>query len=111
MDTINLYVRKTSKYADGWSHLDEQQYVGTVMVTPYKQVREGNDYDDGGTYIRHARLAARADWKLLTKALKDTMGGSNCRHEYDCCGCARHSVKVERHGRTAVIFTSISYNY
>ena len=48
----------------------------------------------------------------VAQALRDTLGGSRCRHEYDCCGCASRYVKVIRKTRRDLLVrTFVTYNY
>lgn len=112
MDRIELYQRKTHKFTDGWASGDQWDWMGHLKMTPSKLVREGNGHDDGGTYIRYARLPAGYDWKHIAQSVRDTMSNSGCRHEYDCCGCATRytNVKLIR-PRLMQIRTNVSYNY
>ena len=111
MQEIQLSARKSHDYAAGWEYLDHREHVGTVKLTPRRLVAKGEDYDEGGTYLQHARIPAGMPVNLFKRAVRDTMGGSNCRHEYDCCGCASYHVSVQNRGRRAVIRTRVSYNY
>jgi hypothetical protein len=105
-----LYERLTHKYCDGWAGNDAHRFVAIVKLTPHRMVREYEDVDDGGTYIQHCRAPAGAP--NLTRALRDTLSGSNCRHDWDCCGCASRSVRVFKvSARDYVITADISYNY
>lgn len=114
MEVVGISKRTTHKYRDGWSHEDRWQYLGALKLTPAKVTEEGNRYDDGDTYVRFARIPniSSKGFKLLKRGIQDTMGGSRCRHEFDCCGCASYSVKVERvRPRLVLIRTRVSYNY
>ncbi len=111
MQAVHLNVRTSNTYADGWRHLDSDEYVGTVKLTPRRLVAEGDGHDEGGTYLQHARIPAGMPVDLFKQAVRDTLSGSNCRHEYDCCGCASYHVSVQNRGRQAVIRTRVSYNY
>lgn len=112
MHLLNVYERKTHKYADGYDHHDEWEHMGTLKLTPRVQVREGNDYGDGGTYVQYARLPAGYDWRHIAQSVQDTMSGSNCTHEYDCCGCARRRVRTQLiRPRVLQIKTKVTYNY
>lgn len=112
MELIQLYVRQSFRFRDGWASKDDWEWVGSLKVTPAKQVREGNGYDDGGTYVRYARLPAGYSAEHIAQSVRDTMSSSRCRHEHDCCGCAsyRTSTKLIR-PRLLQIQTSVSYNY
>lgn len=112
MEAVNLFARTTNKYRDGYSYLDNFNYFATVKLTPAKMVREPRDYDDGGTFVQYLRVPAGMDTKQLDRALYDTMGGSNCRHEYDCCGCASRRIFTKMISpRKMMVRTSVSYNY
>ena len=112
MQTVHAYKRLSHKWAAGWQHLDNDTFVATVKLTPSKTVREADGYDDGGTYVQHTRAPSGVNIKDLMQALRDTIGGSNCRHEHDCCGCASRSVRVKHLGsRRLLVRTDVSYNY
>lgn len=112
MLTVDAYRFLTSKWAPGWKQLEDSQFVAQVKLTPAKMVREGNDYDDGGTYVQYLRVPAHLPAWVLKEALRDTLSGSNCRHEYDCCGCTSRFVRVKQTSpRRLAVFTNVSYNY
>lgn len=112
MELIGIRKRNTFKYRDGWSYEDSWSFLGDLKVTPAKQVREGNGYDEGGVFIRYARIRNSDDFKLLKRGIEDTMSHSGCQHEYDCCGCASYSTRVKRiKPRLVQIRTRVSYNY
>ena len=112
MEQVNAFIRTTHSYADGWRHLDQDRFVGTVKMTPAVQCEEPDGHDEGGTYVQHARAPSGVSIEQLKQSLRDTMGGSNCRHEHDCCGCASYSVSVKHTGsRRLVIRTRVSFNY
>lgn len=110
--TIHLYERQSHKYRDGWRDLDEHQYLGTVKMTGPTLVEPGNGYDRGDV-VRHAvRLPVGMDPKAAAQALRDTLGGGRCRHEYDCCGCASRSVFTRLISpRRLSVTVRTSYNY
>lgn len=110
MQVTNLYERLTFRYALGWSHLDNERFVATVKSTPFRLVREGNYHDDLGTYLAHVRAPRGAP--NLIEAIRDSFGGSGCRHEYDCCGCRSRFVQVKKvSARGYVLRVSVSRNY
>lgn len=114
MEVVGISKRVTHKYRDGWAHEDRWQYLGHLLVTPAKVTEEGNRYDEGDTYVRFARISniSRKAFKELKRGIQDTMGGSRCHHEYDCCGCASYHVQVERvRPRLVLIRTRVRYNY
>ena len=88
------------------------QYLATVRLTPPKMVREPSDHDDGGKYVQYLRVPRNVNPGQLSQALRDTIGGSNCRHEHDCCGCATRYVRTKLVApRKLKVTTSVSYNY
>ena len=115
METVNCYKRLTNRYNPGWAYLDKSEFVGTLMLTPRKLTSvpaDDADHSEGNTYVQYCRVPARVKWKELAQAIRDTMSGSSCQHEWDCCGCSSTYVTVKRHGtRQLRIHTSITYNY
>jgi hypothetical protein len=112
MQAVNTYTRLTHGYRDGWGYLDADEYFATVKLTAPKVTVAAGGYDEGPTYVQYARAPTGVDMQQLKQALRDTMGGSNCRHDYDCCGCASRMVDVKHLGnRRILVRTSVSYNY
>lgn len=108
----HLYRFVTNKYRDGWRELDQSRYVGTVKVLEGRTIRQPADFDDGGTYRMRVVAPSHLRNADLRQPIRDTMGGSNCRHEHDCCGCASRHVSVKRIGRRDYVVTiGTSYNY
>jgi hypothetical protein len=109
----HLYQFTTDKYRDGWrGQLDRSVYVGTVKVLAGRTVREARDYDDGGTALYRVVAPSALRSVDLRQAIRDTMGGSNCRHEHDCCGCASRHVRTRRVSpREYAVIIHTSYNY
>jgi len=112
MYKVHAYQRTSHSYVDGWRHLDNDEFVATVKLTPAKQIADGKSFDEGGTWVQYARAPAGVSIPKLIQALRDTMGGSNCRHEHDCCGCASSSVRIQHLGsRRLMVRTQVSFNY
>lgn len=120
MNKIDLEARTTHRYRDGWSYLDNFDYVGTALVTPFRDVTpepsEGicPDPSEGPVHVARARIPAGQDRELSIKAIRDHYRGSSCRCEHDCCGCASHWANVRPvHGRPREFSIRISttYNY
>lgn len=110
--TYRLQERVSYRYRDGWAHEDEWRSLGDAKVLPARCVREADDFDDGGTYLRHAIIPRGMDPEAAKRALADTFSGSSCQHEWDCCGCASYRSDVRRIGRRQfVIVTNVSFNY
>lgn len=106
---LRLYT--THGYAPGWRHLDRSRSLGEVALTPRKAVSAGNGYDEGPTYTQHVRLPRGMNSDLAVRGLVDTISGSRCRHEHDCCGCASTSVSVRSLSKRDLLVRSrISYN-
>ncbi len=115
MDLTCISARLSFRYADSYSHLDCWERLGLLRLTPAKQTRlPGMDLSDGGSYVRFARLPAglsakqRKQW---ARAIEDSLSYSNCRHEWDCCGCATTRARVTLSGRTALVRQHVSFNY
>lgn len=112
MQVTSLETRLTHRYVGTYSHLDEWQYLGAARLTPPREVKEGNGYDDGGTYLRWATLPRGMDRDAACRALEDSLSSHGCAHEWDCCGCASYSTRVlHRNGRRVVLKTRVSFNY
>ena len=115
MQRIDLFTWLTNGYASGWDHLNQHEFLTTAKATPMRQTRAPEGYDDGGTAITFVTVpsgAGRRDSRVTTAALYHFFSGSNCRHEYDCCGCASRRADVRRHGRnTYRVAVTTSYNY
>jgi hypothetical protein len=115
MIKTSLFLRLTYEYADGWSSLDKERCLGQITVTPRRQVHAGDRWGDGGTFIQHVRVprnlrGARAS--VIATALANTMGGTSCRHEHDCCGCTIRMVTVKKVGpRDFVARSQIRLNH
>jgi hypothetical protein len=97
MQHINLYLRRTFRYADGWASLDQHSYLQTVRAPAPRVIEE--DWGWGGVLrytLKVPGQLSRKDHVALKRAIYHTMGGSTCRHEWDCCGCIRRMVSVQR---------------
>lgn len=112
MQTLALNTRLTHRYVDTHSHLDQWNRVGHLKMTPPRVVQEGNGYDEGDTVVRYARIRRADDFRLLKRAIEDTMSRHGCSHEYDCCGCASWSTRVKRvRPGLLLIRTRVTFNY
>jgi len=103
-------------YRDGWAHLNPSEYVCSVKATAPEVVRE-RDWDepsDGGAYVQYARIpagASKRDKRHILDAIR-ALGGSGCRHEYDCCGCRSTHFRAKFiSSRQVRIEFSVSFNY
>lgn len=108
--TVELEVRLTHKYNDGWSYLDKHEYVGQAQaIAATKQ--KGDD-----EYWRNTLLVKVVDChgvepETIATALEDSFSGGRCQHEHDCCGCVRTSVNNVRPLRDGIHYAlSMSYS-
>ncbi len=109
---VPIYSRLTRLYVDGWRYLDEHRYLGTVKLLAGKTVDKGNGYDRGPTFVNQVYAPAHLSSQNLTAAIADTLGGSRCRHEHDCCGCPSTLAIVRRRSRrTYVVRCTVYYNF
>jgi hypothetical protein len=99
MQHINLYLRRTFRYADGWASLDQHSYLHTVRAPAPRVIEE----DWGGEHAGVLRYTLKVPGQLsrkehahIKRAIYHTLGGSSCRHERDCCGCLGRTVSVQR---------------
>ena len=101
MQTITLSLRRTSRYADGYDYLDAWEDLTSARMTPVRVTRPGNGFDDAGVYTVEIRVPARSrlDPVDVMQAIRDTLGGTSCRHEHDCCGCVTRYAGARRVGR------------
>ena len=109
MALIHLYKRLTHRYRDGWKWQDGHEYVGVAKLLGGRETE--NRGIDGYTLIN--RMVAPSDLRGvdLTEAIQNTLSGSRCQHEYDCCGCAATMARVRRvSAREYVVRRQISYN-
>jgi len=112
MQEVNAYKRLTHGYADGWRYLDNDTFIAGIKLTPRRRTAEPDGHDTGGSYVQYGRAPSGVNIKELTAALRDTMGGTSCRHEYDCCGCPIYHVEVKHLGsRRLLVRTQVYYNY
>lgn len=94
---IHLYERLTHQYRAGWRYLDDERYIGTAKTLAHRLTRD--DGIDG--HAHRTRVIAPAALRDidLTAAIEDTMSGSSCRHEHDCCGCPSTYARARRVSR------------
>lgn len=100
------------QYNAGWRHLEREEFTGTVKVLGPTHQSEGEGYDDGGSTRFRVVAPSALKRQDLSRAIAQTLGGSSCRHEHDCCGCATHRASVRRVSpREYSVKVSISFNY
>lgn len=113
MIKVGLWLRKTFRYRDGWARSeDTYAHMGEVKLTPRKLVQDQESFDGQAIFTQTATVPRGLDQKKVQRALVDTLGGSLCRHEHDCCGCFSTSVRTRRlSNRKFGIVLTLTPNY
>ena len=112
MSKLELYERESHTYAPGWSHLDSWAHIGTAKLLQQRMTREPEGHDDGGAYLAKVIAPSSLKGRDLSRAIANTMGGSSCRHEHDCCGCPSTSASVKRtSAREYSVHLRVNFNY
>lgn len=107
MEKIELFLRRTRRYNDGWAHLDEQEPIGTARHLSSKQTKKDAD---GCTTLSLFMVSSSASADDIESALYDTLT-SACRCEHDCCGHMQSRVsRIRRLGKGSLFAVRIS-NY
>jgi hypothetical protein len=96
---ISLERRNRHTYVAGWSYLDPHQYIGSLDIRCREtEVDEEDDCEaTKTTMIVRVELEEPQPLSLICEAIRDTLGGSSCQHEHDCCGCWNTYVSEVRH--------------
>ena len=84
MEPIHMYKKVTRRYSAGWSHLDDDVYVGSLRVlktTPYQYSEEGVSF----TRLITVKVLTSTSRDDLEIGIHDTFS-HGCRCEHDCCG-------------------------
>lgn len=111
-EIIHLQRRLTHRYVGAYQHLDNWEYVGRAKLLAPRLVDPGNDYDDAGTYLLHAKIPVGQDAEKSRRALEDRFTRWGCAHDYDCCGCVSTRATVKRvTPRTFSVLVRKSRNY
>lgn len=106
---INIYKRLSHKYRDGWRHLDEEVFVGTVKMLKTRKLEDHGI--DGKLHLTRVIAPASLGDTDLSYAIGSTLSYSRCQHEHDCCGCATVGADVRRLSRRQYsVKLSTSYN-
>lgn len=105
---ITLSARLTFGYSPGWDSLDKWgEYIGAKVLAEKRHHK-----DDGYTTTRTI-VCKHKDSKLIMAAIRSTFTRSNCRHEYDCCGCYTHRItrlhRVKRGEYSVTVCSSPNY--
>lgn len=88
--------RRTYRYRDAWDHLDAWGDPMRFKVLGGRVTRQAEQYDEVDTVVYRVIGTKRGNQAEQAQALRDTMGGSRCRHDYDCCGCITTHASVRR---------------
>ena len=114
---VCVALRRTHKYVGEYAHLDEWKTLSSYpkLSEFVRETDEGNGMDDGGVYLRWARLPGQLSRKQrdeMVRAIEDSYTYSGCSHEYDCCGCSSYRTRaIYRRGRDVVLRVQVSRNY
>lgn len=129
---ICIESRQTSRYVQGYAHLDAWAQVCNARTTAPRVVAlpDEEEASDGGstallvvltpTELSAARNAHRrlvgqnklSFTKWMNRAIEETLSGGGCGHEYDCCGCASYYAEANRTKRREFsVIVRRSYNY
>lgn len=109
--SVTLSLRLTHKYRDGWSEPDRWLDLGPVRVIHGRQHYESEDGDFRSRLFLDAPAGFRPE--VIRRAIASTFSHSDCRHEYDCCGCiSTYATDIQRIGRRRWTFSLRGYpNY
>jgi hypothetical protein len=80
---IELERRITHRYNEGWSHLDQHEYIGTARVLSRKP-HGSEDYESKKTFSL-LLVTSKEPLESIKEAIEDTFRHA-CRCEHDCCG-------------------------
>ena len=89
MSVQTASIRLTHKYRDGWAGEEEWEEAGEYEVLGSVEMHRGEGTALSLQILRNLSIPS----DKLRQALTDTVSGSDCRHEHDCCGCWSRSVK------------------
>lgn len=85
--------RKTHHYRDGYSHMDEFEYVGRAEIISCEMHRDYDGCDETTSAVYTLRVIEMfGEEQDFQNGLDDHFSGSNCTHDYDCCGCWHYHV-------------------
>ncbi len=102
-----LTVRKTFKYNDAYSQLDEWEEIGTVRQLNIRTISKDEESAKAHALVSVQSKASAEDIK---SALRD-MFRRACRCEHDCCGHFQsYASRVRRAGKSSLYFVTIYSN-
>lgn len=96
----DLWLRQTHSYVDGysgedtWTHLAKGRVLGRRILSTS---REPNTRRYIFTVVVPKLPRTRKMNRKVVRAIEDTLSGSQCRHEHDCCGCWTATASVLGH--------------
>lgn len=99
--------RRTYHYRDAWDRLDLWGEPLRFKTLGGRVTRQAEQYDEVDTFVFRAIGDKRGDQAEQAQALRDTLSGSNCSHEHDCCGCTTYRASVRRL-RPGVFFVRVT---
>jgi hypothetical protein len=104
---ITLERRLTHRYNVGWSHLDDNEEVGTARVVSSRTKR-----NDGESQRVFSLLLVKSGEgeQSIKDAIRDTMQ-SGCRCEHDCCGHWQSSVSRVRRIKGGNVYAVLQSAY
>ncbi|WP_274643992.1 hypothetical protein [Pseudomonas serbica] len=129
---ISIESRLTSRYVQGYAHLDNWERVCDARKSKSYMVAAPSDEEasDGGstallvvltpaeldaaknTYRRVAGNGRLSFTRWMNRAIEESLSGGGCGHEYDCCGCASYYADAHRtKPREFSVIVRLSYNY
>ncbi|WP_321966984.1 hypothetical protein [Burkholderia cepacia] len=84
--TFPGYKRLTHRYAIGWQHLDEHEYLGEFRVLNVRNFPlSDGDVEDVGERVYTIRVPRLVSDSDIRAALVSELS-YGCRCEHDCCG-------------------------
>lgn len=89
-----LSKRITHRYVGTYRHLDQWEEVGTMseILSTVVPPSESEDGSAGPKTTKLITVDSSHPKKEIERALRDRFTKQGCAHDYDCCGCASHSV-------------------
>jgi hypothetical protein len=112
------YIQQISKtlqhtYRAGWAHMNPSKAIADIKVLAPKVLHKDCETLQVLTHIEVKNTYGHVKFADVKQAIRDTFGGSSCRHEHDCCGCWSASIyDIRRTGRWTFCFVvSASRNY
>lgn len=129
---ICIESRQTSRYVQGYAHLDDWAQVCNARTTATRVVAAPDEEEasDGGStallvvltpaqlseaknnYRRMAGENKQTFTRWMNRAIEASLSGGGCGHEYDCCGCASYYADSHRtKPREFSVIVRRSYNY